>query len=423
MTTRRDFLKTASLASLSALSLPAVPGLAQKVIENAPPLALGLPDPADPAYWPKVRRLFLLREDKVFFNTGTLGAMPRPVFETIVGHLRQVAADIADWDYQGDDWITGYQPYPVLRAKLAALMNASPGEVSLVDNAHMGMNIVANGLDLEPGAEILGTDMEHAGGRYGWELKARRQKGVYRQVPLPKPARDPEEIVDVFRKAFTPKTRVLAVAHILSGTGAVLPVKALCAEARSRGIFTVIDGAQAIGHVKIDVRDIGCDVYYSSMHKWLFSPAGSGVLYIRGDRAKEIWTTLASGQWDNHEDEGYRFQQRGTGNLSLLLGVNAAVDFHNALGSDRVFARIKRLGDYLRAGLARIPKVKIHTPVHPALCAGITNYLVEGLEGTAMQDAMWAKGIRIRNNRQSTHIYNNEAEIDASLAVVRGLAG
>lgn len=233
---------------------------------------------------------------------------------------------------------------------------------------------------------------------------------------------DPEEIVALFLNGFTARTKVLAVPHVVSSIGTVLPVKELCSAAARRGIFTIIDGAQALGHVRVDVKDIGCDAYYSSMHKWLCAPAGNGALYIRKERSKEIWTTLASSQWDNHTDEGYRLQQRGTGNLSLLMGLDAAIDFHNRIGPDRIIARIKDLGDYLRAGLQKIPKVRINTPLHAAMCAGITNYQIEGVSAAAMQDALWAKGIRIRGNRHSTHIYNSEAELDAAITVLRQLA-
>ncbi len=419
MVTRRDFLRSLSLAT----AMPAVPGLAQWDFEKTKALTLEFPREGDPAFWQKIRKMYLLPENKAFFNTGTLGAQPAVVYQTVAEHMRKVAADIAEWDYKGDDWISGYQPLKVLRGKLAALMNASVEEISLIENATTGMDLVANGLDLNQGDEILGTDQEHPGGRHGWDVKARRCQGVYRQVQMPKPPGNPDEVVNAFLNAFTSRTRILAVPHMVSSIGTVLPVKELCAQARERGIFTIIDGAQALGHVHVDVKEIGSDAYYSSMHKWLGSPAGTGVLYIRKEQARSIWTTLASSQWDNHQDEGYRLQQRGTGNLSILMGLDAAIDFHNKIGHDRIIRRIKELGDYLRVGLQKIPKVRINTPIHPVMCAGITNYQIEGISGTAMQDALWAKGIRIRGNRQSTHIYNSEAELDATLAVIRQLAG
>ncbi len=418
MVSRRGFLKSLSLAT----TLPAVVSQAQWDFEKTKALTLEFPDAADPAFWKKIRKMYLLPENKAFFNTGTLGAQPAVVYETVAEHMRKVAADIADWDYKSDDWISGYQPFTVLRRKMATLINASLEEVSLLENATTGMDLVANGLDLNAGDEILGTDQEHPGGRHGWDVQTRRCNGSYRQVAMPKPPRDPNEIVIAFLNAFTSRTKVLAVPHIVSSFGTVLPVKELCAAAHGRGIFTIIDGAQALGHVHVNVRDIGCDAYYSSMHKWLCAPAGSGLLYIRKEQAKHIWTTLASSQWDNHQDEGYRLQQHGTGNLSILMGLDAAIDFHNKIGPERVVKRIKQLGDYLRAGLQKIPKVQINTSIHPSMCAGITNYQIEGVKGTTMQDALWAKGLRIRGNRQSTHIYNSETELDATLSVIRELA-
>lgn len=179
----------------------------------------------------------------------------------------------------------------------------------------------------------------------------------------------------------------------------------------------------------MDVKDIGCDVYVGCFHKWLLAPAGTGFLYVRGERAQQIWSSLASRQWDNHEDDGYRFTQRGTGSLSLLMGLEAALDFHFAVGPERVQQRIKFLGDYLREGLRKTPKVKIYSPEDAAMCAGITVYNIDGFTGPRLQDEMWTRGrLRPRSSsdvhgvRQCTHIYNSTEEIDRTLRIVRDLA-
>lgn len=332
-------------------------------------------------FWQKVRQEFMLDPGMTFFNTGTLGAMPRRVFERTVNHLRMTAEKIAEWDYYGPDWIAGYQPWTEIREKAARLISCEVKELALTENATAGMNYISNGLDLKPGDEILGTDQEHPGGECGWKLAARRHGVVYRQLHLEKPIGSPEEVIDTFVRAMGPRTRVIAIPHIITGSGAILPVREICQEARKRGIFTVIDGAQTVGHIKVDVKELGCDAYYGSFHKWLCAPAGNGFLYLRKERAAEIWTTLASAQWDNHEDDGYRLSQRGTGNLSLLMGLDEALNFHFELGPERVYARIKQLGDYLRARLREVPGIKIFTPLHPAMAAGITVYTIEGLTG------------------------------------------
>ncbi|HQO75937.1 MAG TPA: aminotransferase class V-fold PLP-dependent enzyme [Candidatus Saccharicenans sp.] len=383
----------------------------------------------DEKFWRQVRQEFMLDPQMTFFNTGTLGAMPRRVFDRVVDHLRLCAEKIAEWDYYGADWIAGYQPWTEIRGKVARLINSEVTEVALTENATAGMNYISNGLDLQPGDEVLGTDQEHPGGECGWKLKAKRCGLAYRQLALGKPIQSPGEVIETLTRAMGPRTRVIAIPHIVTGSGAVLPVKEICAEAARRGVFTVIDGAQTAGQIKIDVRELGCDAYYGSLHKWLCAPAGNGFLYLKKEKAPRVWTTLASTQWDNHEDDGFRLSQRGTGNLSLLVGLDEALDFHFELGPERVYNRIKSLGDYLRMRLKEIPGIKIFTPLESSMTAGITVYNIEGLTGDFIQDELWRRGrLRPRSMgdiygvRQSTHIYNSFEEIDRTISILKELA-
>ncbi|HEV2447138.1 MAG TPA: aminotransferase class V-fold PLP-dependent enzyme, partial [Candidatus Sulfopaludibacter sp.] len=381
----------------------------------------------DPAYWNKVRDQFMMPRDKVFFNNGTIGAMPRVVFERTVEHLRKMATDIADWDYHGEDWIAGYSNPLAIRTKAAKLLNADVKEVAFTENVTCANSYIASGLDLENGCEIVTSDQEHPGGQSPWLDAAARHHGAVTKFVLPRPAHTPEEIYSIVTKSFTPRTRVLFLSHVITGSGAILPIKEICAEARRRSIFTVIDGAQAFGHIAVDVKDLGCDAYVGCFHKWMLAPAGQGFLYLSADRARSVWTTLASFAWDNHEDDGFRFSQRGTGSMSLQVGLDAALDFHNGLGPQRVQQRIKYLGDRLRAGLRQIPKVKIFSPEDPRMCAGITVYGIDGMDGGKLQDEMWARGrLRPRSSaggvRHCTHIFNSPEEVDRAVEIVRALA-
>ena len=418
MTGRRNFLRslTTTLAAPFAVQAQSRGG--------APPL----PAHSDPAYWNKIRDQFLLARDKVFFNNGTIGAMPRVVYERTAEHLRKMATDIADWDYKaGDEWIGGYGPFTPIRAKAAALLNCEVSELALTENVTTAMNYLAAGMTVEPGSEILLTDQEHPGGQCPWLNAAARHHASVQHIVLPKPCNSADEAMQAFYNALTPRTRILAISHMITGAGTVLPVKQICAEARSRGIVTILDGAQAFGHIKVDLADIGCDAYVGCFHKWMLAPAGNGFLFVRKNRARDVWTTMASTHWDDHSDEGYRLTQRGTGSLSLLMGLDAALDFHNSIGADRVHARIKYLGDYLREGLRKVPGVRIYTSADPAMCAGITVYSVNGVTGPKLQDEMWTRArLRPRANgagvRHSTHIFNSPQDIDKALGVVRALA-
>jgi len=422
MTSRRNALKSIGLSAL------AIPSLAiQAHAENTL-----MPKAEDPQYWKKIRDQFMLSKDSVFFNPGTVGAMPRVVVDKMTEHLRYIGEHVADWAYKDDnkeEFISGYNNLMGIRTKVAALINANPVEIAMTDNVTNGMSYIANGLTLQPGDEILTTNQEHSGGQSGFLLKEKRYGTVFKTVAIPKPAKNSQEVYDVIVKAFTPKTKVLMVSHMISGSGAILPVKELCAEARRRGIFTLLDGAQTVGQIAIDVRDIDCDAYAGCFHKWMGAPAGTGFLYVKSDRMKDVWTTIASGRWDNHEDEGFRFTQRGTGNFPVLKGLEASLDFHNEIGPQKVYDRIKFLGLRLRSGLRKINKVKIYSPEEEAMCAGITVYNVQGMTGSQLQEEYWTRGrMRPRASgpefgvRHCTHIFNSEAEIDKALEIVAALA-
>jgi selenocysteine lyase/cysteine desulfurase len=414
----------------SLAAIPAAIGLTRGQPWFDPARAEAQEAPEDgESYWSHLRWQFLIPEGQAFFNTGTLGASPRIVVDAVAEHLRYVEENLALWDYSADqpERLAGYRPEKGLRQKLAAFVHCDMDEMGLTVNATMAMSLVAAGLDLAAGDEVLITDREHPGGRSGWDVRQKRHGVVVKEVAVGALA-DPGAIVQAFERAYTPNTKVLAVPHILSGNGLILPVKRLCAAARERGVFSVIDGAQAVGQLHVNVRDLGCDAYFSSPHKWLLAPKGNGFLYVRRDAQARIWTTLASSQWNNYKDGMFRLMQYGTLNQSLLRGLEAAVDFMDRIGRDRVEERVRFLGSYLRRGLGQIPKVTIATPVHPELSAGITTYGVAGVTGRQLQDELWERRqIRVRASgaesvRQSCHIYNSVKELDATLAVVKALA-
>ncbi|MFN7494778.1 MAG: aminotransferase class V-fold PLP-dependent enzyme [Cyclobacteriaceae bacterium] len=425
MLSRRNLLKS---LGVSALSLSALPSFSNHWNDTATVLA----DPQDPAFWKSVRDQFMLSKDSVFFNTGTVGVMPKAVVDKMVEHTQMMATHVTDWAYKDDNkeqFISGYNNLLPIRTKVAKLLNCEVGEIAMTDNVTNGMSYIANGITLQPGDEILTTDQEHGGGQSSWKVKEKRFGAVFKTVAIGKPITSSSEVYDTIVKAFTPKTKVLMLSHMISGTGSILPVKEICAEARKRGIFTVLDGAQTIGHIKIDLKDIGCDAYVGCFHKWMGAPTGTGFMFVKSNLIKDLWTTVASYRWDDHADEGFRFTQRGTGNFSILLALEVALDFHFQLGPDNVYQRIKFLGDRLRSGLRQNKKVKIFSAKEEAMSAGITLYTIEGLTGTQIQDAYWAKAkMRPRSQgdvygvRHSTHIFNSTEEIDRAVQIVNDLS-
>lgn len=425
MQPRRNFLKKSSLA-LMALPMLSFDTKRQWSLDNLKPNTT-----ADEAYWRTIRKQFPLKEGQTYFNNGTMGPTPGYVLDRMTHHMLHYNVEAATIDYKNDSGpalLTGYFPYISLRTKLANIINCDYKEISLTQNATFGMNYVGMGLELKKGDELLNTNQEHGGGFGAWQLLAKRKGCVYKQAILPEPANDPQEIIAAIFKEVTAKTKIIAVPHMVSGFGTILPVKAICAEAKKRGIFTVLDGAQCVGQIPVDVSDIGCDAYYSSLHKWMLAPAGSGLLYINKDVAKDIWSTVASYNWDNQEDHGFRIMQTGTGNPALMAGYEAAVDFYNTIGQEVWLNRVKELGMYLRDGLKKMEHVTIYSSTNEDMAAGITTYGVAGISGPELQRTMWEKeklqprSVGDKMIRHSVHIYNSKEEIDLALKVVASLA-
>jgi selenocysteine lyase/cysteine desulfurase len=395
--------------------------------------ALPLDDPTDERFWTDLRKEFLIPEGEVFCNTATLGSMPKRVLDVVVSGMTDVEKTLAHWDYRPEHppWFAGYDPFLETRTPLAEFVGCSVDELALCQNATMGMNFVANGIDLSPGDEVLQTDQEHPGGKCGWELKAKRTGAVWKSVALPRPPNDPDEVVNRFAAAITRKTRVLAIPHQTSMLGIVMPVERLTALAREKGhpdIFVALDGAQTVGQIEVDIPRTGCDAYFFSPHKWLLAPPGTGGLYVRKSRQHELWTTLASTEWADNEKGAFRFMQYGTGNRSLLDGLREAVRFRQDLGQARVARRIRALGDRLRRGLQSIDGVSIHSSIHETMAAGITTYAVRGHTGPEVMDRFWEHRYRVRSMgdtegvRHSLHIYNSIDDVERGLEIARQLA-
>jgi selenocysteine lyase/cysteine desulfurase len=323
--------------------------------------------------------------------------------------------------------VTGYRPFVKFREEIGALINAPADEVAITQNATMGMSLLANGLDLERGDEIVTTDNEHPGGLSAWLLREKRHGVVVKRVSLGEPlGRGPDAVVDAFDRLMTPRTRVVMFSHITSTLGIKLPARELCSLARSRNAVAIVDGAQAVGQMALDVKTMGCDAYVTSTHKWLLAPKGTGLLYIRREVQDRFWSTLVTAGFDDRSLGAFRFMRFGTGPLPQLLGLRAAVRFMTRLGIERVELWDRMLTNRLRDGLARMPHVRLSSPADPRFASAMTTFAVSGKSADQVQDELWKEKIRVRAEgdpgvRLSAHFYIDSSDIDRVLTVVRSM--
>ena len=423
MKNRRDFL-----GALAAV--PLVPGVLDQ--GTAPASLPPTPEPTtDAEVFSRLRGEFLFPRDVTYGNTGTLGAMPREVLDAMVSGLRNTEAALPDWPYfQADgEPLTGYQPLRSARTTAARLLGADADEVAITQNATMGMNALGNGIDWQAGDEVLTTDQEHGGAVSIFRLMAKRRGIVVKELPLASAlGGGPEGIVALFRAAATPKTRAIMVSHITSQFGIKMPVVDLVALARERGAWSLIDGAQAVGQMRVNVRELDCDAYVASPHKWLLAPKGTGLLYVKRGVQEKLWTTLASYEWNNQEKGAFRFMQYGTGSTAIIDGLMAALALAERTGMERVERWDRALTQRLREGLANIKGAILSSPADPRLASAITTFRVLGVPARDLQNALWEKKIRVRAQgddkgvRLSAHVYVAPSDIDRVLEVVAKLA-
>ncbi len=418
---RREFLRRSAAGASAALLWPkALEAWAARLRASVdgPGREPGRSPDRSPAsdFWDLVRTGFLIPDDRLYLNVGTLGPQPRVVLDAAVENMRRTAMTYppgVDWDR--------------LKGRLGRFVDGDPAGFVFPRNTTEGMNFVANGLELGPGDEVLTTDHEHIGGLCCWQLIAKRRGVMLRQLPLPVPPADAGEVVDLFRRAVTPRTRVISISHLTFTTGLVTPIAELVRMARARGIVTVVDGAHPPGCMRMSLSRLDPDFYASSPHKWLLAPQGTGFLWMREEWRTKLWPTLASGDWDDVSLGAQRFNHLGTFDESRLAGLDAALRFQDAIGIDRVEARARELRRRLIDGLAADPRVRIVSPPDDSLGAGMVSFSVQGLDSLELQQRLAAKAnVRTRVigeygygwMRLSPHIYNSPAEIDRVVELI-----
>ena len=370
-------------------------------------------------YWTELRKQFLIPEDEIYLNNGTVGSSPAPVLKAVFdGYTSTEKLDETDPE---DYPIWGYGPWNEFRDPLAAFVGCSRDEIALVRNATEANSYIANGVDMKPGDEVLMTDQEHPGGEQPWQLKAKRYGIVVKKVKLPEPVNDAPQVLNLFSDAITPKTRVIFFSHITTVTGIVLPAKEICALARSKQILSAVDGAHVTGMMQLNLHDVGADMYSSSPHKWLQAPKGSGFLYVRNDAQDFLWNTIATAGWDDKTIRAERFQRIGSSNVPSLCGLRAAIQLANSIGMDRIEKRHRELCDYMLTQMVQRGAVSWTSP-DPKLRCAITTVNVPPIQRMQLEDWMWkTKKIRIRGGepsklRLSTPYYLRKKDIDTFLA-------
>jgi selenocysteine lyase/cysteine desulfurase len=358
----------------------------------------------------------LLEPDLIHLNTGTLGAMPRVVCERTLAATRLHETNPHLQGYRlAADTVLGQAESA--RARCAAFLNCPVDELLVTHGAADGLGQVAAAFDLRPGDRILTSGAEHDSGVLCWRWLARRRDGVIDVVPVGPDEDDDDAIVQRFEDAMRPRTRIIAVSDVVAWTGQRLPIRRLADLAHAHGALLVVDGAQSVGQVPVDLTALGCDAFAASGHKWLCGPKGTGLLHVRADPAQRLFPVA----WE----DGPRLNGEAMGSCALpqVVGLGAAVEWLEARGAAATFARNGALRDRMHARLLRVPGVVAVGPRPGAQATALLGFRIPKhvdpmhLRATLMRkyriairavDAGQWHGLRA-----SLHVYNDESHVEA----------
>lgn len=375
----------------------------------------------DDDVWDSVRNEFFLGK-QVYLNTGTLGLMPKAVMVAVTERLETLSRG----NYALDDEV---------RNAVAKMLNAKASEISLTHNTTEGINIIAAGLKLRKGDELVLTDQEHVGNALPW---LHRAKAVGARIRVLQPGKTANETLNRLNDLITRKTRVFALPHITCTDGNVLPAKEIADLARSKGILSFFDGAHGPGMLFPDMQAIGCDFYAACGHKWLCSPAGTGMLYLRENMLESVQARMVGAYSDTGWElstsaqtigplvpTAHRFDY-GTQNATTQAGMKAAIEFMEGIGFEKVRDRVLSLGNYLQSKLLEYDYVEMLTPTEAQSRGGMIGFRLRGKTMKDFEGSEIPKNFRVRlvpesglnSIRISTHIFNNHNDLDNFVAAI-----
>lgn len=419
MVSRRAFLRITGAAGTAAYALKAT-GLEEVLAASAQVAGRSATDVAqDEFYWREIQSAFTLDRTLINLNNGNSCPSPRVVHEAMKRYL--------DFSNQAPVYYRGQleQNKETARRRLAAEFGCDKEELAITRNSSEALQIAQNGLDLEPGDEVLTTEQDYGRMLTTWDQRARREGIKVVQINFPVPTTQ-DDLYQRFEKAITPRTKVLHFCHITNLTGQHFPVKRLSQMARQRGILTIVDGAHAFAHFPFKLADLDCDYYGTSLHKWLLAPHNTGFLYVRRDRIVPTWPLTAAPSRRNNDIR--KFEEIGTIAAAPFAAINEALAFHQAIGVERRAARLHFLTMRWANRLKQNPRIQMHSDLDQAY--GLALVGVQGIKAVDVSRFLWDR-YRIISNaitrddyqgiRVTPNIYTTLEEIDTFTTAMEDL--
>lgn len=413
---KRSFLSNAGNVSLGLLFSPSL--LAQYATKPASAVA------EDEPFWAAVRGQFRLTSDYINLENGYYCFQPQPVLDAFIDNVHEVNLEASHYmrTRQVDDKRR-------IRARLAAFAGCSPEELIITRNTTESLDTVISGFDWKPGDEAVLANQDYGAMIDMFKLQVRRYGLKNQIVDIPMDPKSDDEVVHLYAKALTPKTRLLMISHMVNITGHILPVRAICDMAHARGVPVMVDASHSFAHLEYRIPDLHCDYYGASLHKWLATPLGAGILYVKRDRIEKLWPIY--GDESLPADDIRKLNHTGTHPVHTDLTIERALTFHEMIGSARKEARLRYLQQYWTGRVRGFSKIAMNTPTDPRRSCAIANVGVQGMPPADLARTLLEKykvftvaidGAGVHGVRVTPQVYTSTAELDSFVQALKELA-
>jgi selenocysteine lyase/cysteine desulfurase len=427
MLDRRELLATAAgtvgLAA-GAMSLhPARARAAVRELSQTPGEAADLA--SDETYWGVVQRAFVVDRSLINLNNG--GVCPSPA--AVLDAMRRYQ-EFSNQAPVYTMWRVLEPERETVRQGLARLFGCDSEEIAITRNASESLQTCQLGMDLKPGDEVLTSSQDYPRMMTTFQQMQRRHGVVVRVFTLPAPVADASDVVCRFAANMTDRTRMILMSHVVFLTGQVLPVRDVVRIGRARGIPVIVDGAHSFAHLVFKQADLECDYFGTSLHKWLFAPHGTGMLYVRRELIAGLWPLMAAGAELGTDIR--KFEEIGTHPAAPALAIGEALAFHEGLGPKRKEARLRYLRDRWAGRLVRNPRVRLLTNLAPGMSCGIATFAADGVDHGKLAEHLWdrhriiAVAIKhpdVNGIRVTPSVYTTLDEIDRFCEAVEAYLG
>ncbi len=371
-------------------------------------------------FWGWIRESYNTSANLINLNNAGVGPQPRIVQDA---HIRYYEFSNEAPSYYM--WRILDQQRDGLRNKLADLCGVLPEEIAINRNATEGLNSIIFGLNLKEGDEVVLSKFDYPNMTNAWKQREKRDKIKLVWIDIPQPLEDDAAIVKLYENAITSKTKIVHITHLINWTGNIVPCRAIADMAHKKGCEVIVDGAQTFGHIDFKIEDTGADYFATSLHKWLSAPFGSGLLYIKKEKIKNVWALLSNSEPDGTDIK--KFETLGTRSFASEMAIGAAVDFHNLIGGKRKEARLRFLKDYWAEKVVKLPKMKLVTSLKPQYSCAMANIGVEGWQAQQIENKLYDRfkihtvsiiHEKINGIRVSPNVYTSVQDLDF---LVKGL--